>query len=42
MVKRDVSTSYRYVSMGDFLSSFVEGSTFIVIGDDEKLIFVFG
>ena len=42
MVKRDVITMYKYISKEDFISSFVEGSTFIVIGDDEKLIFDFG
>ena len=42
MVKMDVITMYKYISKGDFIKSFVEGSTFIVIGDDEKLIFDFG
>lgn len=42
MMKRDVSTLYSYVSMGDFLRSFVAGSTFIIIGEDKKLIFGFG
>ena len=42
MMKRDVSTLYSYVSMGDFHRSFVVGSTFIIIGEDKKLIFDFG
>lgn len=42
IVRRDVNRVYSYVREEDFTKGFVEGSTFIVKGDEGKVIIDYG
>ena len=42
IMRRDVNMVYSYVGEDEFLGGFVEGSTFIVLGDDGEVKLDFG